>query len=103
MLPRPHPSLFSFQAGGKMNAPESKKKALSENVAVSTPCRAELIFYARTVRDELHSVEVLGDYTCDYRRPDWGHRWAEWNSRQNPYLNLFLCTNHARELGLIRD
>lgn len=86
-----------------MNAPKPKKKISVENASAGTPCRAELIFYARTPHDELRPVGVLGEYTCDYRRPDWDHRWVEWNSRQNPYLNLFLCTNHARELGLIQD
>jgi hypothetical protein len=48
----------------------------------------------------LRSVQVLGDYACDFRRPDWAHRWADWNSGRNSYLNLFLCAKHARELGL---
>jgi hypothetical protein len=46
-------------------------------------------------------VEVLGDYACDFRRPDWAHRWSDWNFGQNPYLNLFLCAKHAREFGLM--
>jgi hypothetical protein len=46
-------------------------------------------------------VKVLDEFTCDCRRPDWEYRWAEWNSQNNPYLNLFLCSEHAKKLGLI--
>ena len=82
-----------------MSIPKQEKK--SENTSSGAECRAELIFYARNSSSESDPVEILGEYACDYRRPDWAHRWSEWNSRQNPFLNLFLCTNHARELGLI--
>ena len=67
--------------------------------ALST-CHAELIFYAQTKPDRPHPEKILGLYACDYTRPDWEHRWKEWNSRMNPYLNLFLCTEHATKLGL---
>jgi hypothetical protein len=65
------------------------------------PCTAELIFYAQTQRDRSAPVKVLGEYVCDFTRPDWDHRWMEWNSRLNPYLHLFLCKEHAKKLGLI--
>lgn len=65
-------------------------------------CEAELIFDPETRARGAEPIKVLGRYTCDCRRPDWEQRWRDWNSRQNPYLNLFLCTNHARKLGLIR-
>jgi hypothetical protein len=84
-----------------MSAPEQQKKAGVEDTSASAECRAELIFYARNSSSEARPVEILGDYACDYRRPDWEHRWMEWNSRQNPFLHLFLCANHARALGLI--
>ena len=84
-----------------MSAPEQKKKVIEENSSAGAECRAELIFYARISSSVARPVEILGDYACDYRRPDWEHRWTEWNSQQNPYLHLFLCANHARELGLI--
>jgi hypothetical protein len=84
-----------------MSAPEQDKKAGVEDTSASAECRAELIFYARNSSSETRPVEILGDYACDYRRPDWEHRWIEWNSRQNPFLHLFLCANHARALGLI--
>jgi len=84
-----------------MKGQEQKKKDGSEGASSATECRAEFIFYARNQKSELRSVEVLGDYACDFRRPDWAHRWSDWNFGQNPYLNLFLCTKHARELGLI--
>ena len=75
--------------------------ATKDTVSSSRKCRAEFIFYAHTHTNEPRPVPVLGEYTCDHRRPDWQHRWADWNSRQNPYLNLFLCEDHARQLGLM--
>jgi hypothetical protein len=79
---------------------QERNAALAE--ALPPPeCRAEFIFYARNQSGKLHPVEVLGHYTCDFRRPDWAHRWDDWNSGRNPYLNLFLCVKHARELGLM--
>jgi len=85
-----------------MSAPEQKKKVVVENTSVAAECRAELIFYARDSSGVARPVDILGEYPCDYRRPDWEHRWSEWNSRQNPYLHLFLCAKHARALGLLR-
>lgn len=84
-----------------MKRQEQEKKAALEGASPGTECRAEFIFYARTQMSKLRSVEVLGEYACDFRRPDWPHRWSDWNSGQNRYLNLFLCTKHARELGLM--
>jgi hypothetical protein len=84
-----------------MNGWEQKEKPALEEVAPRTECRAEFIFYARNQTSALRSVQVLGDYACDFRRPDWAHRWADWNSGQDRYLNLFLCAKHARELGLM--
>jgi len=84
-----------------MSAPEQKKKVVVENTSAGSECRAEFIFYARVSSGAVSPVAILGHYACDFRRPDWEHRWTEWNSRQNPFLHLFLCSNHARELGLI--
>jgi len=84
-----------------MKRQEQKKKDASEGASTGTECRAEFIFYGRNQRSELRSVEVLGDYACDFRRPDWAHRCSDWNFGQNPYLNLFLCAKHAREFGLM--
>lgn len=84
-----------------MKGQEQKKNAAFEEASPGKECRAEFIFYARNQTSKLRSVEVLGDYACDFRRPDWAHRWTDWNSGQNPYLNLFLCAKHARELGLM--
>ena len=83
-----------------MKSKEHKNKTITAESSPSVECRAEHIFYARTQSNAVSSVEVLGDYACDFRRPDWAHRWADWNSGQNRYLNLFLCAKHARELGL---
>jgi hypothetical protein len=44
----------------------------------------------------------MSDCMCDLRRTDWQSRWSDWESRRNPYLNLFLCAEHARELGLMK-
>ena len=84
-----------------MKGRKQTEKATFEEASPGKECRAEFIFYARNQTSKLRSVVVLGDYTCDFRRPDWAHRWRDWNSGQNPYLNLFLCANHARELGLM--
>jgi hypothetical protein len=83
-----------------MKGREQKHKPTLEQAAPGTECRAQFIFYARNQSSALRSVQVLGDYACDFRRPDWAHRWADWNSGRNSYLNLFLCAKHARELGL---
>jgi hypothetical protein len=83
-----------------MKGGEQKDKPTLEQATPATECRAQFIFYARNQSSALRSVQVLGDYACDFRRPDWAHRWADWNSGQNRYLNLFLCAKHARELGL---
>jgi hypothetical protein len=83
-----------------MKGGEQKDKPTLEQAAPGTECRAQFIFYARNQSSALRSVQVLGDYACDFRRPDWAHRWADWNSGQDSYLNLFLCAKHARELGL---
>ena len=94
-------ALFRFQAGPPMSAPEQKKRVAVEDTSAGAECRAELIFYARISSGAAPPVAILGQYACDFRRPDWEHRWTEWNSGQNPYLHLFLCSNHARALGLI--
>jgi len=94
-------SRFRFQSGFPMSFPEQNKKVVVESTSDSAECRAELIFYARTASGTAPPVAILGQYACDYRRPDWEHRWTEWNSGQNPYLHLFLCSNHARAFGLI--
>lgn len=80
-----------------------KTKNIEETGASPKPdCRAEFIFYAKTRSDEARPVKILGDYACDFRRPDWERRWSEWRS-QNIYLNLFLCRDHAKLLGLLDD
>ena len=84
-----------------MKKREQGERAASTDTPAATECRAEFIFYARNQSRKLGAVEVLGDYACDFRRPDWAHRWTDWNSGRNHYLNLFLCAKHARELGLL--
>jgi hypothetical protein len=69
-------------------------------VPPSATCHAELIFFAQTRPHRVRPEKILGLYACDYTRPDWEHRWKEWSSRMNPYLNLFLCAEHAKKLGL---
>jgi len=53
---------------------QGQKKKFGLEGASGTECRAEFIFYARNQTSQLRSVEVLGDYACDFRRPDWAHR-----------------------------
>ena len=64
-------------------------------------CRAEFIFDVRR-GGATRPIKVMSDCMCDFRRADWESRWNDWNARRNPYLNLFLCAEHARELGLMK-
>lgn len=70
--------------------------------ALSLSCRAEFIFDARTRESTSRPIKVLSECMCDFRRPDWESRWSDWSSGRNPYLNLFLCEEHARKLGLMQ-
>jgi hypothetical protein len=69
---------------------------------VEQSCRAEFIFDVRTRANNTRPIKVMSDCLCDFRRADWDSRWSDWNSRRNPYLNLFLCGEHARKLGLMK-
>jgi hypothetical protein len=84
-----------------MSAPEQLTKGISRDSSTEPVCKAELIFYAPTRGNKVRQAEIFGDYACDFRRPDWAHRWADWDTGKNPFLNLFLCRNHAKELGLM--
>jgi hypothetical protein len=83
-----------------MNRSNPSHRAASKDISLQPTCRAELIFYAQNRTNQLEPEKILGVYACDFTRPDWQHRWTEWNSHINPYLNLFLCREHARKLGL---
>jgi hypothetical protein len=65
-------------------------------------CRAEFIFDVRSKASNTRPIKVMSDCLCDFRRPDWESRWGDWSSRRDPYLNLFLCAEHARKLGLLK-
>jgi hypothetical protein len=76
-------------------------------------CRAEFIFDIGRGGDigrgaglrrggTSRPIQVLSDCMCDFSRADWDRRWSDWEARRNPYLNLFLCAEHARELGLMK-
>jgi hypothetical protein len=64
-------------------------------------CRAEFIFDIRR-GGVSRPIKVLSDCMCDFRRADWESRWNDWEARRNPYLNLFLCAEHAQALGLLK-
>jgi hypothetical protein len=81
---------------------ESVINAFEDTAAVNLSCRADFIFDARSREDTSRPIKVLSECMCDFRRPDWENRWADWSSGRNPYLNLFLCEEHARILGLIK-
>ena len=76
-------------------------KTSQKSEPVGLACRAEFIFNSRAGKDRARPIKVLSECMCDFRRPDWASRWGDWNSRGNPYLNLFLCAEHARSLGLM--
>jgi hypothetical protein len=81
---------------------QQSEKASEDTRSELPACKAEFIFYAQPRSTNTRPVKVLDEYACDFRRPDWEHRWMEWNARQNPYLHLFLCGDHAKKLGLIK-
>jgi len=70
--------------------------------AVQLNCRAEFIFDVRAREKTSRPIKVLSECMCDFRRPDWESRWNDWRSGRDPYLNLFLCEEHARSLGLMK-
>jgi hypothetical protein len=76
-------------------------KAAHETTPIPANCRAEFIFDAGSRTKNSKPIKVVGEYICDCRRPDWERRWNDWNERHNPYLNLFLCAEHAKNLGLL--
>jgi hypothetical protein len=76
-------------------------KASEDTATVNLSCRAEFIFDARSRDNTSRPIKVLSECMCDLRRPDWESRWSDWSSGRNPYLNLFLCEEHARKLGLM--
>jgi hypothetical protein len=77
-------------------------KDSEHSAALHLNCRADFIFDARSREKTSRPIRVLSECVCDFRRPDWESRWNDWNSGRNPYLNLFLCEEHARALGLLR-
>jgi hypothetical protein len=77
-------------------------KVTDESAAVHLTCRAELIFDSGARDAKSRPIKALSECICDFRRPDWKSRWNDWSSGRNPYLNLFLCEEHARKLGLLR-
>jgi hypothetical protein len=77
-------------------------KASEDSAVLHESCRAEFIFDVRAREKTSRPIKVLSECMCDFRRPDWAGRWSDWSSGRNPYLNLFLCEKHARELGLMR-
>jgi hypothetical protein len=77
-------------------------KITEESAPTHLGCRAAFIFDTRARSTKSRPIKVLSECICDFRRPDWEGRWNDWSSGRDPYLNLFLCEEHARELGLMR-
>jgi hypothetical protein len=77
-------------------------KVSEESAAVRLSCRADFIFDVRARETTSRPIKVLSECVCDFRRPDWQSRWSDWSSGRDPYLNLFLCEEHARALGLMK-
>ena len=75
-------------------------KAPKKTESPALLCRADFIFQAKSGKKKSRPIKVLSECMCDFRRPDWESRWNDWNSGQNPFLNLFLCAEHAKKLGL---
>jgi hypothetical protein len=84
-----------------MNPPNQSTKTAPDGPPPAPQCRAELIYYAKSRQKQSRPVTILGEYTCDCRRPDWPQRWQDWSTSANPFLNLFLCRDHAKKLGLL--
>jgi len=72
-----------------------------EDKPTTLTCRAEFIFDVKRRAKTSKPIKVLSDCMCDYRRPDWESRWKDWKAHGSPYLNLFLCREHAQKLGLM--
>jgi len=83
------------------NEPRTRTAKTESTKVAELACRAEFIFDIRR-GGASRPIQVLSDCVCDYRRADWERRWNDWEARKNPYLNLFLCAAHARELGLMK-
>jgi hypothetical protein len=83
------------------NESRSRTTNAEETKLTERACRAEYIFDKRRGGGS-RPIKVLSDCTCDFRRPDWQSRWSDWETRRSPYLNLFLCAEHARKLGLMK-
>jgi hypothetical protein len=81
---------------------ESKDQTSEHPPNLGLSCQADFIFDARSRDSQSRPIKVLSECMCDFRRPDWESRWSDWHSGRNPYLNLFLCEEHARKLGLLR-
>jgi hypothetical protein len=77
-------------------------KVTEESAPQHLGCRAAFIFDTRARNKKSRPIKVLSECICDFRRPDWEGRWNDWSSGRDPYLNLFLCEEHARKLGLLR-
>jgi hypothetical protein len=76
-------------------------KTTKPSAAIDLHCRADFIFDSRARNKKSRPIKVLNECLCDVRRPDWDRRWNDWSSGQNPYLNLFLCEEHARKFRLM--
>ena len=76
-------------------------KATETSAEINRQCRADFIFDARAQSKKSQPIKVMSECMCDFRRPDWESRWEDWSSGHNLYLNLFLCEEHARQLGLL--
>ena len=76
-------------------------KGPENSESLDLKCRAEFIFDAPPRTNGNPPIKVLSECMCDFRRPDWESRWKDWNSQRNSYLNLFLCSEHAKQLGLM--
>ena len=85
----------------KQARPKPMIKAPEKTESLGLKCRAEFIFNPRTDTKGERPIKVLSECMCDFRRSDWESRWTDWNSQRNPYLNLFLCSEHAKKLGLL--
>lgn len=86
----------------RVEKPESMIKTFENIASPGLSCRAEFIFDTQTRESSSRPIKVLSECMCDVRRADWESRWNDWSSGRNPYLNLFLCEEHARKLGLMR-
>jgi len=86
----------------KMKRAWTKKRKVGlrgNSLPPGTDAARSFIFYGAENRNDESCVpwKSWAITPCDFRRPDWAHRWTELGNfgPEHPYLNLFLCAQNT--------